>query len=78
MDSTVIVVENKKTKKENLKEIIKSIKNVGGKIAGVVLNKAEVSSKEYRYSYYYGSKEEQKDEEEKLKPFIKIDYQQPN
>ena len=73
VDSTVIVVENKKTKKENLREIIKNIKNVGGNIAGVVLNKAEVSNKEYKYSYYYGSKQEKKDEEEKLKPFIRVD-----
>lgn len=54
VDSTVIVVESKKTKKENLHEIVNSINNVGGKIAGVVINKAEVSNKDYRYTYYYG------------------------
>lgn len=54
VDSTVIVVESKKTKKENLHEIVNSINNVGGKIAGVVINKADVSSKDYRYTYYYG------------------------
>ncbi len=55
VDSTVIVVESKKTKKDNLREIVNNIKNVGGNIAGVVINKSEVSSKKYEYSYYYGS-----------------------
>ena len=55
VDSTVIVVESKKTKKDNLREIVNNIKNVGGNIAGIVINKSEVSSKKYEYSYYYGS-----------------------
>ena len=54
VDNTVIVVENKKTKKEQLKNAILSITNVGGKIAGVVLNKAENYTKIYKNSYYYG------------------------
>lgn len=54
VDNTVLVVENKKTKKEQLKNAILSITNVGGKIAGVVLNKAENYTKMYKNSYYYG------------------------
>ena len=54
VDSTIIVVESKKTKKENLKGIINNIKNVGGNISGIVLNKADLTTKEYKYSYYYG------------------------
>ena len=41
-DSTLIVAEGNKTK-------------VGGKIAGVVLNKVKLSAKNYEQSYYYGS-----------------------
>ena len=54
VDNTVLVVENKKTKKEQLRNAILSITNVGGKIAGVVLNKAENYTKTYKKSYYYG------------------------
>ena len=55
VDSTLIVTASKQTKKEDLKKVIKNIKNVGGKIAGVVVNKIEVSSKKYEQTYYYGS-----------------------
>ena len=54
VDNTIVVVENKRVKKEQLKNVINSIKNVGGKIAGVVLNKTENYSKQYKNSYYYG------------------------
>lgn len=55
VDSTVIVTASRQTRKDSLKRIIDSIKNVGGKIAGVVINKVPVSIKEYEKSYYYGS-----------------------
>ena len=54
VDNTVVIVENKKIKKEQLKNVLTSITNVGGKIAGVVLNKAENYAKTYKNSYYYG------------------------
>jgi len=54
VDNTVLVVENKKTRKEQLRNAILSINNVGGKIAGVVLNKAENYTRIYKNSYYYG------------------------
>ena len=57
VDSTVIVTASKETKKENLKRAIANIQNVGGKIAGVVVNKVPVSAKKYQQSYYYGSNE---------------------
>lgn len=57
VDSTVIVTASKETKKENLKRAIVNIQNVGGKIAGVVVNKVPVSAKKYQQSYYYGSNE---------------------
>ena len=55
VDSTLIVTASKQTKKEDLKKVIRNIKNVGGKIAGVVVNKIEVSAKKYDQTYYYGS-----------------------
>ena len=55
VDSTIIVTEQKHTKKEDLKRVITNIQNVGGKIAGVVVNKFTMSAKKYEQSYYYGS-----------------------
>ena len=55
-DSTVVVAEYNKTKKEVLKKTVKSIKNIGGNIAGVVINKIPHSSKSYYGNgYYYDS-----------------------
>lgn len=53
VDSTVIVSSYKKTKTENLKQVQKNIENVGGKIAGVVINRIPVSMKQYKSKYYY-------------------------
>lgn len=55
VDSTVIVTAHKQTKKDSLQRIIDNIQNIGGKIAGVVLNKIPVSAKKYEETYYYGS-----------------------
>lgn len=54
VDSTVIVTVSKVTKKSNLHKMIDSIENVGGKIAGIVVNKIPVSAKQYKKGYYYG------------------------
>lgn len=53
VDSTVIITAHKETKRDSLSRVIKSIKNVGGNIAGVVVNKIPVSGKEYNEKYYY-------------------------
>lgn len=55
VDSTIIVTAQKETKKDSLQRIVKNIQNVGGKIAGVVVNKVDISSRKYNQSYYYGS-----------------------
>ena len=55
VDSTVIVAAAKQTKKDNLARVIQNIQNVGGKLAGVVLNKVPISAKKYGETYYYGS-----------------------
>lgn len=53
VDSTVIVTAHKETKKDNLEKIVKNIQNVGGHLAGVVINKMPVSAKKYNEKYYY-------------------------
>lgn len=53
VDATVIVTAYKQTKKDALQRIVKNIKNVGGKVAGVIVNKVPTSSKKYGEKYYY-------------------------
>lgn len=55
VDSTIIVTASGYTKKDALKKIVNNIKNIGGNIAGVVLNKVPTNAKKYEESYYYGS-----------------------
>ena len=55
VDSTVLVVSQKYTKIDDLKEAKKRIKSVGGKLIGVVLNRVEVSNKKYADKYYYAN-----------------------
>ena len=52
-DSTLIVTAHKITKKDTLERVVKNIQNVGGNIAGVVINKVPVSAKKYGERYYY-------------------------
>lgn len=53
VDSTLIVTAQNKTKLDDLNKVKRDIDNVGGKIAGVVINKVEVNSKQYQDRYYY-------------------------
>lgn len=55
VDSTVLVTSYKYTKIDDLKEAKKRIKRVGGNIAGVILNRVEISNKKYESKYYYAS-----------------------
>lgn len=55
VDSTLIVTASKSTKKEDLRRVVANIQNVGGKIAGIVVNKVPMNAKKYEQSYYYGS-----------------------
>ncbi len=73
VDTTLIVSAYKTTKMDDLEKIKKDIENVGGKIAGVVINKIPVSQKQYYSTYYYGetsldkrNKKREKEEEERL------------
>ena len=55
VDSTVIVTAHNSTKKDDLQKVKKDIENVGGKIAGVILNKLPINAKKYMDTYYYSS-----------------------
>ena len=55
VDSTIIVTAHNETKIDNVAKVKKAIENIGGKVAGVVVNKMPVSAKKYENSYYYGS-----------------------
>lgn len=55
VDSTVIVTRYNLTKKENLAKVKKNIEDVGGNIAGIILNKLPINGKTYMSTYYYSS-----------------------
>jgi len=61
VDTTMIVVAHQQTKMDNLDKVQKNIKNVGGNVAGVVLNKIPMAVKRYQDSYYgeyYGNSQD--------------------
>lgn len=57
VDSCVLVTAHNETRMDEAEKVKNAIKNVGGKIAGVVINKIPASNKKYgnMYYYYYGS-----------------------
>ncbi|MBP3831399.1 MAG: polysaccharide biosynthesis tyrosine autokinase [Clostridia bacterium] len=55
VDSCIIVTAHKVTKKDALERVIKNIRNVGGKLAGVVINKVPVAKGYGQRYYYYGN-----------------------
>jgi len=57
VDTTIVVTAHKMTKKDALQRVVKNIKNVGGNLAGVVINKVPVSTKKYGERYYYYGKD---------------------
>lgn len=71
IDSTILVVNAEKTKIKDLKEVIKSIKAVGGEIIGAILNKKKVAKKAYNGNYYYGHGEQKEIEE--IKEMVSVE-----
>ena len=53
VDATLIVTADKKTKKEDLKRVVNNIEQIGGKIAGIVINMMPQTAKAYEKTYYY-------------------------
>lgn len=56
VDFNLIVSAQNITRKEDLVKARDAIEKVGGKVAGIILNKVQMSSKTYENSYYYGEK----------------------
>ena len=67
VDTTIVVTAHKITKKDALQRVIKNIKNVGGNLAGVVINKVPVSAKKYGEKYYYYGHDANKEDNGKKK-----------
>ena len=63
VDTTLIVSAYRMTKMDELENLKKSIENVGGKIAGVVINRTKISQKQYYSAYYYGGHEDKEKKE---------------
>lgn len=64
VDATVVVTAYKSTKLGEVEKIKKSIENVGGKIAGIIINKIPISPKKYQSTYYYGNSGEKQEEKQ--------------
>ena len=56
VDFSILVAAQNATRKEDLSKAKAAIENVGGKVAGAVLNKVQITTKRYENSYYYGEK----------------------
>lgn len=56
VDFNILVSAQNITKMEDLKKAKVAIENIGGKLAGVVLNKVQITTKKYENTYYYGEK----------------------
>ena len=53
VDSTILVAAQNETKIDELNKVKKDIDNVGGNIAGVVMNMMEMDNRKYQDRYYY-------------------------
>lgn len=53
VNTTLIVSAHKTTKTDDLNQVKRNIQNVGGKIAGVVVNKMPANKKTQKSGYYY-------------------------
>lgn len=67
VNATMIIAAYGKTKKDDLERVKKSIENVGGKVAGVVMNQVPMSEAKYEGAYYYGSTSDRKKTKDKNK-----------
>ncbi len=69
VDGTVLVTRAFKTPRDLARHAVRSLLDVGGKAAGVVLNAVDLERQEYRYYHYYSYKKEGyygRDEAERL------------
>ena len=71
VDSCIIITAHKMTKKDALERVIKNIQNVGGKLAGVVINRVPTSKGYGSRYYYYGNKKTFEQKNNKFKNITK-------
>ena len=67
VDSCIIITAHKITKKDALERVIKNIRNVGGKLAGVVINRVPTSKGYGSRYYYYGDNQVHNEKSGKFK-----------
>jgi polysaccharide biosynthesis transport protein len=53
VDGTVVVIKGFVTKKDFARQAVRSLQDVGAKVAGVILNAVNLDRHEYKYYYYY-------------------------
>jgi capsular exopolysaccharide synthesis family protein len=53
LDATVLVVRAGETRRETARQAVRALRDVGGNIAGFVLNAVSRSGQPYQYSYYH-------------------------
>jgi len=70
VDTSIIVTAHKQTKKDALVTTVKSIQNVGGRVAGVVINKIPTDGKKMEEKYYYYGKKQSEDKKFDLNSFF--------
>jgi capsular exopolysaccharide synthesis family protein len=58
VDGTVLVARAFKTQRDVARYAVRSLLDVGGKVAGVVLNAVDLDRQEYRYYHYYAYKKD--------------------
>lgn len=73
VDSTIIVAGHNMAKKEDLSKVVRDIKNVGGKIAGVVYNQKPSGKKNSTETYYYATTQMRTEPKKKQQ---EIEYEQ--
>jgi Mrp family chromosome partitioning ATPase len=58
VDGVILVVRSAKTTKELIRRALRSLRDVGGRVVGVVLNGADLEGRGYAgYQYYYYRRE---------------------
>jgi capsular exopolysaccharide synthesis family protein len=53
LDATVLVMRARATRRETARQAVRALRDVGGNIAGFVLNAVSRSGQQYQYSYYH-------------------------
>lgn len=66
VDSSIIIAAHKITKKDALERVVKNIQNVGGKLAGVVINRVPTSKGYGSRYYYYGENKSSNNSSKKI------------